>query len=110
MKVTIPQTVWLSNPARAIDLAPDNPQRFRDRISLYDPALDMEDMGWVRLGSATIFVTIEVTSQKIVSASVLALKEKLREMDVEHERNRQKMLDVIGKLSALEWDGGRIKS
>lgn len=110
MKVTIPQTVWLSDPTKATDLNPDLPQVFMQQISLCDPALKMESMGWIKIGFAEIFVTIEVEPQKITADAIVAMKKKLEKMDAEYEKTRQGILDKISKLSALEWDGGRIKS
>lgn len=98
--------LWLSNPAAALELDPDAPKAFFDRITLTaDRNLKMEDHGWVKLGHAEVAMHVTLSHKDLQVGALDACRDALQKMDAEHERKRQVMLQAINKLSSIGWDG-----
>lgn len=105
MKVKAFRDVYLSNPTQALRLDLEDGQKFLQQAELVSPDLDMTDCGWVKIGSAEILITIEVTPQKMAVDCAAALRGKLKELDAEHEKKRRIMEEAIGKFLSLGWSG-----
>ena len=103
MKTT--QTVWLTDPSQALNLNFEDGDDFFGKTFLSFGRQDMTSYGWIRLGVVDCHYSISVTPDELSLAAVAQAKEKLSEMDAEHEVKRNAILDLIGKLQSIGWNG-----
>ncbi len=109
MIVNCVRGLWLSNPAAALTLNPDNPAEFFQQVVVSGEPEDtgMETYGWVKLGTTTVGMRIELSHKDILNGSLKACQQKLAEMDAEHQRKRMVMQEAISKLQSIGWSGSR---
>lgn len=95
--------VWLSYPQQVhgIDFRDAGAFVNSSAIAITQLELDMTDMGWHRLGMATIQLDFDPSPETLAAPAVQALRASLAKFDAECEEKRQYFLRQIGKLEAL---------
>lgn len=97
-KMTATLPAWISSVS--LEYMRDMPQNATELADFLSYKTgDMEECGWVRMGTATINLDLDCVD--IQSAQIAALNQKIKNIDAEAERNKAIIRDKISKLQAL---------
>ena len=99
---------WLSDPSwRGIDYVIGLVKQCENDAaanSLTYSNRDMTDIGWVKVGTATVTVTLDSVDE-ITAGQVLALQRQLEQFRANAHLHEQAILARISKLQAITFDG-----
>jgi hypothetical protein len=108
MKVTIPVTVWITNPAEVVTMDPDQPKEFFSKLHLSTETkegLDYMKDSWLYIGVASCAVTLTESPDAIRLGAMERLQKKLQDLDAQHQKTRMAFEAALNKLSAIGWNG-----
>ena len=102
--ITFPQIAWISHPDKFHNLDLSNEESCRNLLSVVDNLTDMTSMGWVRVGTVTGTLKLEVTKSDIIAGLEAALNEAIQKVKADHNVKLGVLQAQLGKLLSLEFE------
>lgn len=102
MDMQVERAIWLTSPDRLKALDFKKGQSLVDSTYLTDPALNMTDSGWVKLGEATITYRMTLSHNEVTQEAVSRIDEAIVGIRAEAEVKINEFLRVKQELLCLE--------
>lgn len=103
MNFTFRASVWIGNPALVTLLNPEDPADFHLRTTIFREDFDASTIDYLKLGTADINYTVDLTDPEIKKAALAAIDEKIRSEMAESERRLQALRAAAESLLAIEY-------
>lgn len=94
--------LWLANPADLVTFDATSPKEAVKRSHLIPNDWDYSSSGWLKLGTATVDVSLNFDQEATHAAAIATMQAKISEIHAKAHRDAQILQEGINKLLAIE--------
>lgn len=96
--------VWLTNPAELVTLDLSNSDAIIRSCYIEGTQYDYSSNGWLKLGSASLDLTLSFDQEAATQAAVKVMQDKINEIHAKAYKETQVLQEGINKLLAIGYD------